>query len=389
MSNPPLGNRDLMRSINRSAILNAIKNRRPIGRADIARLTGLSPATVTGITGDLLAEGLILEKSPGNSSGGRPPILLDLNPRGGFVVGIKLMEDHAQGAMTDLEAAVLTQRTVNLPDQSPKSAVDAMAELVEALLAAEKISHARLLGVGVGLAGIVDFERGVLRRSPFFGWQDLPLRELLQARLQAPVSIDNDVNTLTLAEMWFGRGRNQRHFLTLTVGRGIGLGLVLNGQLYRGTGGGAGEFGHTIIDPHGPPCECGQRGCLETYVSDPALLRQATQAVEDGALPPCENPAELARLAQAGYPAARAILAQAGEILGLAVANLVNLTNPHCLLISGEGVRYGEWMFTPLRASLNKHVQPPLLADLEICIEPWGDDMWAARRRQPGAAGIV
>ena len=111
MTNTPLGNRDLIRSINRSAILNAIKNRRPVGRAEIARLTGLSPATVTTITGDLLAKGLIIEKTPGDSSGGRPPILLDLNPKGSYVVGIKLMEDHADGALTDLEASVIAHLT--------------------------------------------------------------------------------------------------------------------------------------------------------------------------------------------------------------------------------------------------------------------------------------
>jgi predicted NBD/HSP70 family sugar kinase len=160
--------------------------------------------------------------------------------------------------------------------------------------------------------------------------------------------------------------------------------MVFNGQLYRGFGGGAGEFGHTILDPEGPLCECGQRGCLETYVSDPALLRAAQQAWKDGQLPHCSDMVELINLAEQGNPAARRILAQAGETLGLAVANLVNLTNPQYVLVSGEGVRSGEWLLDPMRTTIRQNAQPPLLADLELCIEPWGDEMWAR-----GAASLV
>jgi hypothetical protein len=276
MTSTPLGNRDLIRAINRSVILNAIKAHGPIGRADISRLSGLSPATVTGITGDLIAEDLVFEKQPGDSSGGRPPILLALNPRGGYVAGIKLMEDHITGALTDLEATVLAKQSRSLPLRTPECAVETMAALVDDLLHETGLSHSKLLGVGLGLAGIVDSENGLLRESPFFRWRDLPIRDLLQQQIQAPVSIDNDVNTLTLAERWFGSGQGLRNFLSLTVGRGVGLGIVVNGQLYRGAGG-AGELGHTVIDPQGPLCDCGKHGCLETYVGDPGLLRMASE----------------------------------------------------------------------------------------------------------------
>ena len=384
MTNLPRGNRVLIRSINRSAILNAVKNNRPIGRADIARQTGLSPATVTSITGELIAEELIFEKTPGDSSGGRPPILLDLNPRGGYVVGIKLMENQASGALTDLEASVLVRRSAVLLDNSPQGVVDTVASLVDSLLSEGHIPHGRLLGVGVGLAGIIDSERSVLRQSPYFGWVDVPLREMLQKQVKAQVSIDNDVNTLTLAEMWFGHAKDEQNFLILTIGRGVGLGIVFNNQLYRGAGGGAGEFGHTIIDPNGPLCACGKHGCLEAYVSDPGLLRTAQRAHEKGDLPDSETIEEFIRLAEEGHSTAQSILSQAGEILGQSIANLINLTNPGCILISGEGVRNGPWMFDAMQVAIRKHTQPPLLEDVEICIEPWGDEMWAR-----GAASLV
>src|SRR5512136_2023230 len=200
----PLGNRDLIRAINRSIILNTIKTLGAVARAEIARLTGLSPATVTAITADLIAEELIFEKQTGDSRGGRRPILLALNPGGRYVAGIKLMEDHAVGALTDLEATIIARQTAALPaDHAVESVLAALAAMVEALLAQAGVPRARLLGVGLGLAGIVDSERGLLRQSPYLGWRDLPLRDLLQARLKVPVLIDNDVNTLTLAEQWF------------------------------------------------------------------------------------------------------------------------------------------------------------------------------------------
>ncbi len=384
MTSTTIGSKDLIRALNRSIILNAIKSRGPIGRADVARMTGLSPATVTGITGDLIEEGLVFEKEQGESNRGRPPILLAINPRGGFVIGIKLMEEHAIGALTDLEATVIAKAEEPFHGTAAESALDALDRLVTKLLEDGGIARDRLLGVGVGLAGIVDSTNGLLRQSPFFGWRDLPLRDMIHARVRTPVFIDNDVNTLTQAEHLFGSGQGVDHFLTLTIGRGIGLGVVLNGQFYRGAGGGAGEFGHITIDPSGPLCDCGRRGCLETYTADPALLRIAAEAHRAGTLPAVASTDELLALAEAGDAAAQAIFAHAGELLGGAVANLINVLNPERILVSGEGARYGRWIFDPLQAAIRDNALPALLADVEIRLDPWGDDVWAR-----GAASLV
>jgi predicted NBD/HSP70 family sugar kinase len=381
MTISPRGNRDLMRAMNRSIILNTIKHFGPIGRADVARRTGLSASTVTGITGELIAEELIFEKQPGDSSGGRPPILLDINPRGGYVVGIKLMEDHVIGALTDLEATVLEKNTLPLAEPTPECVVETIARLVDQLLLPSGITRHKLMGVGVGLAGIVDLENGISRKSPFFGWRDLPLCDLLQQRIEAPVSIENDVNTLTLAESLFGSGQGVSHFLTITVGRGIGLGIVVNGQFYRGAGGGAGEFGHTVIVPDGAQCDCGKFGCLEAYVGDRGLMDAARA---QAALATVQSPDELLRLANEGNAAAQEVFAHAGVLLGRSVANLVNLFNPQRILISGEGVRYGHWMFDSMRTAVQQNAMQTLLADVEIRLEPWGDDVWAR-----GAASLV
>jgi N-acetylglucosamine repressor len=258
----PLGNKVLIRAINRSSVLNIIKNYGPIARVEIARRTGLSPATISGITAELIQKNLVLEKESGDSSGGRPPILLAINPRGGFVIGIKLTETQAIAALTDLEATVIAKRTEPIVEHNPTSVVKSLSGLVYSLINETGIHKKQLLGVGLGLAGIIDAKHGTLRQSPIYKWRDVPLRELLQKQVKVPVYLDNDVNTLTLAEKWFGSGQSVDNFITVTIGRGVGMGMVINGQFYRGASGGAGEFGHTIIDPQGPLCECGRRGCL-------------------------------------------------------------------------------------------------------------------------------
>jgi predicted NBD/HSP70 family sugar kinase len=385
MSPLPLGNRDLMRAINRAAILTTIKSNGLIDRAQVARLTGLSPATVTGITSELIDEGLVFEKQPGDSRGGRPPILLAINPRGGFVVGIKLMEDHALGALTDLESTVIAKDSRPLKNKNSSEAIAVLGALVQSLVAQANIDRRRLLGVGVGLAGVVDSEHGILRESPFFGWRDLPLRDLLQNLVQTPVYLDNDVNTLTLAEQWFGAGQGVEHFLVVTVGRGIGLGVVANGRFYRGAGGGAGELGHTLIDPQGPLCDCGKHGCLETYAGYPGLLRSAHQAYLSGEVDQDVTAIEqLICLAGAGQPAMMELLAQAGDLLGRAMSSLVNILNPALIIIGGEGVQLGAPFFEPLQNALRQYSMPNLFQDVRIQIEPWGDDVWAR-----GAASLV
>jgi glucokinase-like ROK family protein len=385
MTNNPLGNRDLIRAINRSSVLNVIKNYGPIARVEIARRTGLSPATISGITGELIRKNLVLEKEAGDSNGGRPPILLAINPRGGFVVGIKLTETQAIGALTDLEATIISKRTDPITDHTPASVVKSLAELVNALVSESGVFKKQLLGVGLGLAGIIDAGRGILRQSPIYKWRDVPLREMLQKRVKAPVYIDNDVNTLTLAEKWFGSGQATDDFVTVTVGRGVGMGIVVNGQFYRGAGGGAGELGHTVVDPSGPLCECGKRGCLETYVGDPALLRAAAEAWKRGEMgAEAHSPEELASLAASGDAGAIQIFRQAGEVLGRSIANLVNILNPGRIILSGEGTRAGKWLFDPMCETIQRFAMPGLANDVEIKIDAWGDDAWAR-----GAASLV
>ncbi|MDY7076178.1 MAG: ROK family transcriptional regulator [Chloroflexota bacterium] len=382
-------NRQLTRAINRSTVLNVVKAEGPVSRTDIVRLSGLSPATVSEITADLITEGLIYEKTAGDSTGGRPPILLALNHEAAYVVGLKLAERQISAAITDIEATILCTLTVPVTGMTAvEQAVAALSEVVEQVIAEASVPRERVTGVGIGLAGIIDAERGICRYSPILGWRDVPLKQLVEGQTGIPVCIDNDVNTLAMAEKWFGAGQGVDDFLVVTVGRGVGLGIVVNGQFYRGTWGGGGEFGHTVMDPNGPLCDCGKHGCLEAHVADPALVRAAREVAArgdlDGIDPDHLTVEQVTELAQAGKESLQSIFAQAGQILGMGVANLINIFNPALIIVSGEGVRAGDLMFGPMQEAVAQYAFGGLVEDTEIFVQEWGDEAWAW-----GAASLV
>ncbi len=386
------GNRDLIREINRNLVLNLIKSRGPISRTDIARLSGLSLATVSGITADFIASGLVHELGEGESTGGRRPVLLRLNYQAGFVVGVKLMEQAITSALTDLDASVLHHRATPLTTTSgtePAGVIRAIIQAVENTISEAGVDRARVLGIGIGMAGVVDGEAGICRYSPFFGWRDVPIAEPVAAHFELPVCLENDVNTLTIAEQWFGYGHGVDHFVAVTVGRGVGAGIVVNGQFYRGALGGAGELGHITLQENGPPCDCGKRGCLEALTSDPAMVRQARVAITLGERTTLAKAEPLTleaivAAAEAGDALARRLLGDSGHWLGIGIAHLVNILNPQMVIVGGEGVRAGEWRFGPMRDAIREHAFDGLADELEIIIEPSGDETWAR-----GAACVV
>lgn len=387
------GNRELMKRINRNLVLNVIKSQGPISRTEIARLSGLSLATVSSITAELIETGLVYEKGAGQSSGGRRPILLCLNRQAGFVVGLKLMEHAVTSALTDLDAQVLHHRITHLiaPEGEWKcdDVLPTVIEAVEATIIEAGVAHERVLGVGIGMAGLVDGAAGICRYSPFFGWQDVEITDPIADQLELPVYLENDVNTLTIAEQWFGYGHGVDHFVVVTVGRGIGAGIVVNGQFHRGAMGGAGEFGHITLLEGGPPCDCGKQGCLEALASDVAMVRQARAAMALGERTDLAQVESLSleaivAAADAGDRLARRLLADSGRWLGIGIATLVNILNPHLIIVGGEGVHAGEWRFGPMRTAIQDHAFNGLGADLQIVIEPSGDETWAR-----GAASLV
>ncbi len=367
----------LTRDLNRAAIFRTIAIAGPIARARIAEQLGLSPATVTAVTRELLNQGLIRVAERVPAKIGRPSLLLELVGSAAGALGVKIAPDHLVGVRVNLEADAVQRYEV--PFDSAGS--DAIATLTEILAdwIAQGDAAPPLLGIGLGVAGVFDSRSGTLD-SPLLGWRDVKLGQIVQERLGLPAFVDNDVNTLAVAERLYGRGHDVDNFITVTIGRGVGLGIVANGDIYRGFGGGAGEFGHTFAVENGDRCSCGKRGCLETVVADPGLISRAR---ERGLLNDRQGIDELRALAEGGDLQARQIYHAAGEQLGRAVADLVNVLGPELVLVSGEGTQAWPYLADAFTSSFAANVFPPLDQAL-IEIDPWVDAKWAI-----GAATLV
>ncbi len=385
MASTRTGHKRLLRDLNQSLVFNLIMEHGSISRTDLAKRSELPAATITRIVGEFLAAGLISEKLAEESSGGRPPVFVSINPTAGYVVGIKLREDGMTIAICDLNCTIIySVDELIVGEAMPQRVVDAMVEAVKRCVSAANISLSKVLGIGVGLSGLIDSARGICRYSAILDWRDVELGAALEFKLHLPVRIDNDVNTLAVAERYFGAGRDAANFLLLTLGRGIGLGIVIGGEIYRGSSGGAGEFGHMTIDTStdAPVCNCGKRGCLEAIASDYGILRAATGVdpghhVEDAI-------GSLIERAQQGDAEIRAIFTRAGNALGIALANLTNLFDPARVLIGGKGLRAGELLLGPMRATLPLHRFGEVYESIELVPRTVDDSSWAR-----GAASLL
>jgi predicted NBD/HSP70 family sugar kinase len=374
------GSGALSRDLNRASVLALIGSRGPIARIEIARELALSPATVTVLTRDLLQDGLVREVDQAPSNGGRPAILLGLVADAAQALGAKIAADRLTVVRASLDGEILASHDEPF-DASAPDALPRLADRLATIIA--QGGGARLLGVGLGVPGIVDSQRGIVE-APILGWRSVPLGPALQERLGVPILVDNDVNTLAVAERLYGRGRGLDHVLTVTIGRGVGLGIVVGGDLYRGARGGAGEFGHVTMVDDGPACECGKHGCLEALVADPALV---SEAIDVGLIAADTDPgsavAVLRGLADSGDLRASALYARAGRFLGRAVAGLVNVLSPQLVIVSGEGTLAWSHLREAFENQLREDTFAPL-RDIAVEVDPWDDAKWAR-----GAATLV
>lgn len=366
-----------------AAILGVLGTRGPSSRADLARLLGVSPATVTQVTKALLERHLITELESVPSAGGRPAILLGLDRAAGGAIGAKVTADHVVVVSVELDGTVRSKTETSFDPAAP----DALDRLGDVLAAAVEAHEGRLLGVGVGVAGAIDaLDSGVVD-APTLGWSRVPLGASLRARLGVPVLVDNDVNTLATAESVHGIGRDHTDYLVVTIGRGVGCGIVRDGLVVRGASGAAGEVGHIPVGPlgaegdAGPRCGCGNDGCLEAYVGEDGILAAARAAGLTVAT--TAELAELARSRRAGHAAAATVFDTAGRLLGRTLAGVVHTLDPECVVLMGEGI--GDWPLwqAGFDAALRRHLLPGR-RDLPVLVEPWAEGQWAV-----GAACLV
>ncbi|MFJ3489883.1 ROK family protein [Leifsonia aquatica] len=334
-------------------VFTTILTRSPISRIDVARLTGLSQAAVTKAVAPLVTAGLINDSLDPTLTGlpGRPVSPVAVVPEAVVALGLKVNADELIGVATDLTTRIIASERVPLVSHEPAAVIDAIVDLCASLQGAIGGLGSHLGCVGVAVSGDVDTETGVVRDSALMGWRGVELGAALSERLSQEVVVENDVRALTIGEHWFGVGLGTGSFAIVTIGRGIGSGLHLNGEVVEGAYGVAGEIGHLPLTTPDHLCACGRRGCVEAVAATSAIV-EAVSAAHGRPVPI----GEAVDLGRAGDPAAVAAFAEAGHVIGAAIASLVNLVGPELVIIGGEGVANFDLLETSLRESYAEHV---------------------------------
>ncbi|WTL37148.1 ROK family transcriptional regulator [Streptomyces brevispora] len=353
----------------------------PLSRVQIARRTGLSSAAVTKAVRPLMETGYVVEDADGGTAPavGRPANPVRVNGGRALFIGVKVTADEIIAVLADLCCRVRVARHVPLPDRTPDAVISTIAALTR-----ELITEAQRFGVGVrGLAvavpGDVDRAPGVVRCSPFLGRRNVALAALAETATGLPATVDNDVRALTVAEQWFGAGVGRSGFALVTVGAGIGCGLVVHGRVVAGAHGVAGEIGHLSIDPHGPLCHCGNPGCVEAIDRlDSAIVRR----IQEETGQPVGGPAHALELARAGDPVAREAFARAGAAIGRAIGAIANLLGPECVIISGEGLAAHDLFAAQIRDAFAAAVFSTA-AQCDVIARPLPFEEWARGTAAP------
>ena len=359
---------ELMRAINRFHVMDAIRRFGPISRVEIAEKTDLSPPTVSAITAALIDDHMILPRSVGgvrDTTRGRPRVMLELNPTAAYVVGVKLSQDQITIAATDFRADVL--KTLSMPIRVDRQPLNVIADLVEdgvrRCIADAGLTTGAINGVCIGLPGIVERASGKIRQSAIFRERDVDLGAEVSNRLGIAVTVDSDVNLVTLAEHWFGHGRDLDDFLVVSIEHNLGLGIMHNGELFRGANGVNPDLGDFLVRPSN-----GQNtpARLESIILDAMTPREGTEP-SVGMIDADDETMEAV-----------------GDALGFAIASIVTLFAPPKVILAGAALAAGERLLQPLRAAVKRYT-PVGLADVsEMVVHEWGDDIWAR-----GAAALT
>jgi len=351
--------------MNLSVIMHRLRENGPVSRAALADLSGLNKTTVSSLVQELIDQRFIEEFGLNSAGAGRPAMLVRLNPTAGCIVASEVGVDFLSVIRTNFAAEITWRHREAIAREMGQQAIlDRVLALLSEATRSSSVVDGPLLGIAVGVPGIVDQETGSVLFAPNLGWMDIPLRSLLRGRFGAPIYVDNEANLAALGEYYFGVAQGHENVLFLSLGVGLGGGIVQDGKLYRGSSGFGGEFGHMTMDPDGLPCNCGNRGCWETHVSPSAVLRNVRQAMLRGQasrlpLADSKNP-DLLTLpmvldaARAGDSAAVQALSDVGRHLGIGIASLVNALNPDLVVLGGRLSSAGEFLLPAVDAELSR-----------------------------------
>ena len=390
------GDMQLVRQVNRTAILHLIRERGPISRVSLSRLAKLTPATAFSIVEELVDLGLVRERGIGASAGGRRPMLFEFNPTAFAAVGVDLRANRLIAMVTDLDAQPLAKAVYPYRGEIDGfEGAHLISQGTHDVIRNSGVSPDKLVGLGISVPALIDIDGGIVVKAINLGWEQVPLRKLLREQLDMPIHIMDVSLALTVGEAYFGAGRGVQNLICINVGSGVGSGIIVGGQIYRGADGVAGEIGHMTVDEDGPQCRCGNYGCLERLAASPAIAERAVKGLKQGALSAIRDLVDgklenvtvdvVVEAAKSGDEFSRGILAETGRYLGIGIASVVNMLNPEMVIIGG-GVPQaaGVLLLKPLRGAVKRrafevHARRVRIvsADLGIDASAIGAAAWA------------
>ena len=376
------GDQSFVKALNKSIVLNIVRSQSPISRAHIAKVSGLNKATVSTLMDELIAERMVHEVGQGESKGGRRPRLLMLNERAAVVAGIDVGVGYLLAVVMDLRTKVLWRRRIPMDHRKgPEACLETAAGLIQEGLDAVPAPPLGLLGIGVGVPGLVDEAQSRLLFAPNLKWADVPIRDWLHRQFGVPILVANEANAGAIGEVWAGSAGGTQSLVYLSVGIGLGAGIILNGELYRGMSGVAGELGHTTIDITGPVCPCGNRGCWELFASETALRSQIARAVAANPLffsplaprdPDTLDTEDVVAAAESNDPIAISALSTIGDHLGVGITNIINSFNPSLIIIGGSLAQAGSYVLNPARRTVEQRTTSHSRARTQIVLSTLG-----------------
>lgn len=339
---------------NKSIVLDTIKNNSMISRADIANVTGLNKGTVSSLVTELLEEQLICESGPGESSGGRRPVMLYFNHNAGYSIGIDLGVNYVLGILTDLQGNIFTETKVTFQQLTYEEIEGKMREVIDLLISIVPECPYGVVGIGLGVPGTVSNE-GEILLAPNLNWKNVHMQSILEKAYNIPVTVENEANAGAYGEMTFGAGKIYNNLIYVSAGIGIGTGIILSRSIYKGTNGFSGEMGHMTIQANGLKCRCGNEGCWELYASEQALLREAEKS--DFCLPQSGTITldNLLFFAESGNEDAAKLFAKIGKYLGIGLNNIINTFNPEQIILGNRLSTARKWIEKSMMDQVAQH----------------------------------
>jgi len=368
----------------RQQIFELVRASGRIARSTIARTLDISPGSVTSLSAELIVDGFLreVEETAREASRGRPPVSLELVSTALYVIGVKLSDEKHTATLTDFGGNALASAS-QITNADKKSANELLIEteiLIKKVCERANIDQNSISAIGVGISGIVNYTTGVVTWSPLLEKLDVPLGNVFSTHFDTPVCIDNDANVLTLAELWFGAGRALSNFAVVTIEHGVGMGFVSDNRLFRGAHSMGLELGHTKVQLDGALCRCGQRGCLEAYLADYALAREASTVLTmtpDQSKNLNESLKDLYKMAKFGDMASQKIFKRAGRYLAVALSNIIHLFDPKLIILSGRPMQYEFLYDEDMQSEMRTLALYESRYDTQIEIQSWGNMVWA------------